>query len=105
LDVTLRVVSAEYDPEVVKTQARARLTDTFALVRREIGAPLYLSDVYAAVETIPGVRNSSCVLASDRGGAVAPAGQRIAAAAREVIFLDPAARPGALSIEVEEFEL
>jgi predicted phage baseplate assembly protein len=105
LDITLRIVSAEYDPQVVKAQAIARLTGAFALQQRNIGTPLYLSDVYAVIETIPGVRNSSCSLAWDRGGERQPAAQRADAGAREVVFLDPVARPGALRIEFEEFEL
>jgi hypothetical protein len=105
LDITLRIVSAEYDPQVVKAQAIARLTDAFALKQRDIGTPLYLSDVYAVTETIQGVRNSSCGLAYDRGGARQPAAQRVDAGAREVVFLDPAARPGALRVALEEFEL
>jgi hypothetical protein len=99
-------VSAEYDPEAVKAQAAARLTEVFALRSRDIGATLYVSDVYAVVETIPGVRNSSCELAYDRGDGVAIAsGQRVEAGPREVVFLDTAARPGSLRIEFEEFEL
>jgi len=105
LDIELRIVSAEYDPELVKAQAAARLTEAFSLRSRDIGATLYVSDVYAVVETIPGVRNSSCSLKFDRGGAVTDSGQRVEAGPREVVFLDTAARPGALHLEFEEFEL
>jgi hypothetical protein len=106
LEIRLRIVSAEYDPEAVKAQAAARLTEVLSLRSRDIGATLYVSDVYAVVETIPGVRNSSCELAYDRGDGVAIAsGQRVEAGPREVVFLDTAARPGSLRIEFEEFEL
>lgn len=106
LDIVLRVVSAEYDPEAVKAQAIARLREKFALEQRRIGAPFYLSDVYAAVEAIPGVRNSRCTIAYEReGAAIVGAGQRLSPAEHEVVFLDLDARPGASRIEVEEFEL
>ncbi len=108
VSVKLRTVAAEYNPETVKTQAAARLAEAFALERREIGADLYLSEVYAAVESIAGVRNSSCTLFWDRRVAEPfekrPAGQRIEAGPREVVFLDTE-RAGALQVEVEEFEL
>jgi hypothetical protein len=106
LEVRLRVVSAEYDPKEVKAQALARLAEAFALRNRDLGANLYVSDVYAVVENIAGVRNSSCTLAAERGrGGAAPAGQRIDADPREVVFLDAAERPGSLRVEVEEFSL
>ncbi|MFL6647663.1 MAG: putative baseplate assembly protein, partial [Sulfurifustaceae bacterium] len=106
LDVLVRVVSTEFDPQVVKAQAAARLKEMFALERRDIGAPLYLSDVYAIVEAVPGVSNSSCALSFEiAGGTVKPGGQRVSPGSREVVFLDTAARPGALRIEHEEFDL
>src|SRR5262249_48689478 len=106
LDITLRIVSAEYNPEAVKAEAAARLRDAFSLRSRDIGATLYVSDVYAVVETIAGVRNSSCELSYDRGETTPiPSGQRVEAEPREVVFLDTAARPGALHLEFEEFEL
>jgi predicted phage baseplate assembly protein len=106
LDITLRIVSSEYDPQAVKAQAIAQLKEAFALERRAIGAPLYLSDVFAVVETLAGVRNSSCRLLSERAGeTITAADQQITANQREVIFLDLNARPGALRIQLEEFEL
>jgi predicted phage baseplate assembly protein len=106
LDITLRVVSAEYDPQQVQAQALARLKAAFAHEQRAIGVPLHSSDVYAVVETIAGVRNSSCRLASERPSqSVLPEGQRIVAGAREVVFLDAAKKPQALRVECEEFVL
>jgi predicted phage baseplate assembly protein len=111
LDVTLRVVSTEFDPQVVKAQVLKQLKQTFTLERRDIGAPLYLSDVFAVVEAIAGVRNSSCAIAFARAnaaGAIVPAqagGQRISPASEEVVFLDVTAQPDALNVTVEEFEL
>lgn len=107
LEIRLRIVSAEVDAETVKAQAAARLKAAFALEQREIGAPFYLSDVYAVIEPIPGVRNSSCVLKCRRAGDATPqsATQRIGVARNEVVFLDAAAYPDALRIECEEFEL
>jgi hypothetical protein len=108
VSVKLRVVAAEHDPDTVKAQASARLASEFALEQRDIGADLYLSEVYAVVEAIAGVRNSSCTLFWDRSVTAPfvrhPAGQRIEAGPREVVFLDPQ-RSGALHVEVEEFEL
>lgn len=106
LDVLVRVVSTEFDPQVVKAQVAARLKETFALERRDIGAPLYLSDVYAVVEAVAGVRNSSCAVSFETaGGTVQAGGQRISPSSRDVVFLDAAARPAALRVEHEEFDL
>lgn len=106
LDVVVRVASTEFDPQVVKAQTAARLKETFALERRDIGAPLYLSDVYAVVEAVPGVRNSSCAISFETApGTVLAGGQRINPGPRDVVFLDAVARPAALRIEHEEFDL
>jgi hypothetical protein len=105
LDITLRIVSREVDREAVKAQTIAQLRDAFALQRRAIGAPVYLSDVFAVVESVPGVQNSVCRLGFERGGVSGTAEQQITAAQREVIFLDLIARPGALRLQIEEFEL
>ncbi len=107
LEIRIRIVSAEVDAETVKAQATARIKAAFALEQRAIGAPFYLSDVYAVVEPIPGVRNSSCVLKFRRKDDARPqsATQRIGAARNEVVFLDVAAYPDALRIACEEFEL
>jgi hypothetical protein len=85
LDVTLRVVSASFDPDRVVARVRDALLERFSLRRRDIGQPLYLSEIYGVVERVTGVENSVCVLDSVPGLSV------IRAAARgEVICLNQA---------------
>ena len=60
LFVLLRVKSAEYDPYTVKEQVRSDLLEVFSVSCRRIGQPVYLSEVYKAVEEVSGVENSYC---------------------------------------------
>lgn len=95
LDVTVRVRSAEYEPEDVLETLRSALLDAFSL-RRRLGQDLFLGEVYEVVEEVPGVENSLCVLAGD------PALRRVEASERQVLHLDPVA--SVLALRHEEFQ-
>jgi len=89
LDVTLEIDTAAYEPRPVVRAAEAALYDALSLRRRLLGQPLYLSDVYKAVEEVTGVESSRCVIDDD------PSLQRWDAASDQVIHLDPG-KPGLL---------
>ncbi len=56
VDVTLDVIpSYNYDPESVRLSVEKSINDLLAYANVDFGRPLYLSKVYEAVETIPGV--------------------------------------------------
>ena len=44
---------------------RAALYDALSLRRRQLGQPVFLGDIYAVVENVPGVSTSRCVLNDD----------------------------------------
>ncbi len=60
--ITIRVKSAEYDPEAIVADVRAGLADLLSLRRRRPGQPLYRSEVFEAVESVSGVENSDCII-------------------------------------------
>jgi phage-related baseplate assembly protein len=62
MEIVLRIRTSEIDPQAVRQEARLRLLETFSLRRRRIGQDLYLSEIYQAAESVPGVRNSHCAL-------------------------------------------
>ena len=62
LAVTVRVKSAEYDPDKVAEAVRAALGDLLTLSERRPGQPLYRSEIFEAVEAVTGVENSDCVI-------------------------------------------
>ncbi len=97
ISATVRVKSAEADPEVVVEDVRTALFEAFSLQRRKLGQDLYLSDVFAVVEGVSGVQSSSCGLDADATL------RRIPASPRQVIYLDPAADQ--VTLASEEFEL
>jgi hypothetical protein len=56
VDIAVEVVPEHnVDPEVVRARARAAVTRLLAFDRVDLGAPLYLSKVYEAVEALDGV--------------------------------------------------
>ena len=63
--VTVRVKSAEFDPEQVMDSVRQALLDSFSLERRRLGQDLFLSEVYQVVEGIQGVESSICTIDGD----------------------------------------
>lgn len=94
LAVTVEIDVAAFDPSSVLRDVRAALYDALSLRRRELGQPVFLGDVYAVVENVPGVSTSRCVLDDD------PALDRILSVSDGVLFLDPAS-PQTLGLTYE----
>ena len=83
LAVTVEIDLAAFDPAVVLHDVRAALYDALSLRRRQLGQPVFLGDIYAVVENVPGVSTSRCVLNDD------PTANRILSLSDAVQFLDP----------------
>lgn len=83
VEATVRVKSAEYDPDQVVESVRQALLDAFSLERRRLGQDLFLSEVYQVVEGIQGVESSICTIDGDK------ALRRLDASNDEVFHLDP----------------
>jgi hypothetical protein len=94
LAVTVEIDLAAFDPAVVLRDVRAALHDALSLRRRRLGQAVFLGDVYAVVENVPGVSTSRCVLNGD------PALNRLLSAPDGVLFLDPAS-PETLGLAYE----
>ena len=94
LAVTVEIDLAAFDPAVVLRDVRAALYDALSLRRRKLGQPVFLGDVYAVVENVPGVSTSRCVLNDD------PTANRILSLSDAVQFLDPAS-PQTLGLAYE----
>lgn len=67
LKVEIRVDTGRRDSAEVRGAVRSALTERFSAERRAIGKPLLLSEVYAAVEAVPGVENSTCRIGAPAG--------------------------------------
>lgn len=94
LAVTVEIDLAAFEPAVVLRDVRAALYDALSLRRRQLGQPVFLGDIYAVVENVPGVSTSRCVLDDD------PAANRILSLSDAVLFLDPAS-PQTLGLAYE----
>jgi hypothetical protein len=94
LAVTVEIDLAAFDPAVVLPVVRKALYDALSLRRRQLGQPVFLGDVYAVVENVPGVSTSRCVLNDD------PTVNRILSVSDGVLFLDPAS-PQTLGLAYE----
>ena len=94
LAVTVEIDLAAFDPAVVLSRVREALYDALSLRRRQLGQPVFLGDVYAVVENVPGVSTSRCVLNDD------PTVNRILSVSDGVLFLDPAS-PQTLGLAYE----
>ncbi|ATB39035.1 hypothetical protein CYFUS_004474 [Cystobacter fuscus] len=98
LDVTVEVDTRAYNPDTVVKAVREVLAEALSLRRRELGQPLYLSDVYKVVEAVPGVENSVCVMDGT------PGKQRLDAWSRaHVIHLEAGA--SGLTLNFQEYSL
>ncbi|NVK41916.1 MAG: hypothetical protein HWE39_11790 [Oceanospirillaceae bacterium] len=62
VDASIAVDSGAFEPEIVVDAVRQALLDTFSLVRRRLGAPLFRSEVMAAIEGVEGVSNCSAAV-------------------------------------------
>ncbi|MDX8391065.1 MAG: baseplate J/gp47 family protein [Mariprofundaceae bacterium] len=60
LEVDIQIISDAFDPQAVSDEVRASLLDALALQNVVLGQPLYLSRVYALVESVIGVENADC---------------------------------------------
>jgi hypothetical protein len=84
LAVTVEIDLAAFEPAVVLRDVRGALYDALSLRRRQLGQPVFLGDIYAVVENVPGVSASRCVLNDE------PTANRILSLSDAVLFLDPA---------------
>src|SRR5262249_47478086 len=94
LPVPVGIDLAAFAPEAVLREVRAALYDALSLRRRQLGQPVFLGDIYAVVENVPGVSTSRCVLNDD------PTANRILSVSDSVLFLDPAS-PQTLGLAYE----
>ncbi|MBX3607180.1 MAG: hypothetical protein KF788_18015 [Piscinibacter sp.] len=76
LDITVRVRLDAFEPDLVAAQVRAALIGAFGIERRGLGQVLYRGEVFAVVERVTGVENSSCSIVVD--AAVEAAARRVA---------------------------
>ncbi|MFC7335830.1 baseplate J/gp47 family protein [Haloferula chungangensis] len=60
LDIEVQVKSEQFDPLDIVDAVRAHLLDHFSISKRKLGAGLYRSEIFGAVESIVGVENCSC---------------------------------------------
>jgi hypothetical protein len=65
IDVALRIDLEAFDPLDVTAAVREALIRRFRLERRDIAEPLFLGEVYHAVETVSGVADSRCRFRED----------------------------------------
>jgi len=97
VEATVRVKSAEYDPDQVVESVRQALLDAFSLERRRLGQDLFLSEVYQVVEGVQGVESSICTIDGDR------ALRRLDASNDEVFHLD--SETSEIDLQYEEWSL
>lgn len=62
LEITLRVDSSAYDPDLVAANVLSALVDAFSLENARLGAPLYLSRAFQVVEAVEGVENADVAI-------------------------------------------
>ncbi len=74
--ITLYIDEDAFDANKVIADVQDQLLSSFALRARRLGAPLYRSQLVAAVESVTGVENCQCAIGagfrSESGAAVAP---------------------------------
>lgn len=102
LNVTLRVVTEQFDADFVAQEVKQSLLDSFSLQQRKLGEPLYRSELFQAIEAVQGVANCQCEIVDsgfkDASGAPAIPAQiasgtngaikRVSANIQQVIYLD-----------------
>jgi len=67
LNITLYIDKKRFDREAVELEVLETLIQRFALEKRFIGTPVYLSDIYQCVEAIQGVGHSVCKFIDENG--------------------------------------
>jgi Baseplate J-like protein len=113
LDVTVRVQTSAFDPEVVIRDVRAALEQAFALQRSAFARPLYRAALFEVVEAVTGVENSVCTIrettvqngAAPRRIARGPSQdiRLLVPADNQIIFIDPALSQ--IDVTYQEFTL
>lgn len=116
LKVQIRVKSAEFEATKVVERVSQDLWQRFGLERRELGKPLYKSEVFDVVENVLGVENSDCQISLVAAGTMSTRPRRVVTAAsdaqvietilpreRQVIYLDR--NHSTLVVEAKEYEL
>lgn len=73
LNVTLRVISAYYDPDQVSEEVRAVITDAYGLASAKLGAAVFRSQILHLVESVEGVENATVRLLSNGWDGIVPA--------------------------------
>lgn len=63
LVVEFRIKTSEFDPVEVQDRIQSDLIDAFSLQKSKLGKPLFISELYRVVELVPGVENSTCMIA------------------------------------------
>jgi predicted phage baseplate assembly protein len=90
-------ISADYIEVKVIGEAEQKLRDTFSFAARSLGQPVYLSEVIAVLQTVPGVvavnvtglyRSGSSAALNDHLAAAAPSPADQVVAAAELLTLD-----------------
>ena len=66
LAIEVQVKSEKFDPLDIIENVRAHLLDQFSLLKRKLGAGVYRSEVFGAVESVVGVENCSCQILPSR---------------------------------------
>ncbi len=90
LTVSVQVDSRQYVPAEVAARVRQALSAAFALNRRRLGQPLYISEIYTVVEAVAGVANSDCVIGDGRLAAASPPPRVLRASGGAVRVVQPA---------------
>ncbi len=107
LSITVRVNTEAFIAEEVKKAVTIALKDHFTLKNRKLGEHLYLSEVYKIVEGIQGVKNSICVLNTDKDDQTDLNDKQIIRAENEseVVYIDTDAdnKPSTITITHEEY--
>lgn len=117
LEIVISVKPQEYDPDVIAEHVRSQLLIDFSLKNSRLGAVLYRSQIFAAVESVAGVENCRCTLAPDGfvdetgaatqalSTAAGPSGalKRISPDWDQIIYLDD--EFSLISISTEDFGL
>jgi hypothetical protein len=106
LDVTLRVDSSAWQPDVVAEAVATALRREFSLRRRQLGQALHRSQLFTIIQAVPGVRNSDVIISvrdarvrlrSGDNGTV----RAVLAGPQQLAYLDPSSE---LVVTTEEPE-
>jgi hypothetical protein len=102
LNITIRIDTNAFDPDFVAHEVEQQLLDKFSLSQRNLGEPLYRSQLFALVESVQGVANCQCEIVDnsfkDASGVALPmpyvaksvngAVKRVSAKIQQLIYID-----------------